>query len=438
MARQCRYSHRIDGLDLHFEKDDMDIFAPKHEEANILRSLALTVAELANRPIEQKKRQLWLSHNSLQPTRPVIFCDPENGWHEIITEKDLLCSSYPARQWEFNLRKEIFWGKEMQDDRVIDNHFNVPYIFENTGWGVNETKIGGDHGGAYTWKSPLTSLDYNELEKLKYPEIIIDEKATQHMLDIANEVFDNILKVRLKCNQWWWTLGLTQDAVKLRGLSELMCEMYDNPEGMHNFMAFLRDGTLKMLDHLEAGDLLSLNNDSDYVGSGGFGFTKELPQAGFNGSHVSTRDMWGFCESQETCHVSPVMFEEFIFPYQLPIMERFGLNCYGCCEPLDKRWHVIKQIPRLRRVSVSPWADVTAMSEQLGDRYIFSLKPNPATLAVSPLDEEQIRKELRSAIQLTKNCHLEIIMKDNNTICGNPQHVIRWVEIVREEAESFL
>ncbi len=119
-------------------------------------------------------------------------------------------------------------------------------------------------------------------------------------------------------------------------------------------------------------------------------------------------------------------------------MERFGLNCYGCCEPLDKRWHVIKQIPRLRRVSVSPWADVTAMSEQLGDRYIFSLKPNPATLAVSPLDEEQIRKELRSAIQLTKNCHLEIIMKDNNTICGNPQHVIRWVEIVREEAESFL
>jgi hypothetical protein len=214
--------------------------------------------------------------------------------------------------------------------------------------------------------------------------------------------------------------------------------MYDNPEGMHNFMAFLRDGTLKMLDHLEAGDLLSLNNDSDYVGSGGFGFTKELPQAGFNGSHVSTRDMWGFCESQETCHVSPAMFEEFIFPYQLPIMERFGLNCYGCCEPLDKRWHVIKQIPRLRRVSVSPWADVAAMSEQLGDRYIFSLKPNPAVLAVSPLDEEQIRKELRSAIQFTKNCHLEIIMKDNNTICGNPQHVIQWVKIVREEAESFL
>lgn len=415
----------------------MNISVPKPDEINVLRSLAQMVAELANRPIEQKKRQLWLSHNSLQPTRPVIFCDPENGWHEIITEKDLHCISYPARQWEFNLRKEIFWGKEMQDDRVIDNHFNVPYVFENTGWGVKEIQLGGDHGGAYTWKSPLSNLNKDELGKLKFPQIKVDDESTNQMLNIAREVFGNILNVRLKCDQWWWTLGLTHEAVKLRGLSEFMCEMCDNPEGVHHFMAFLRDGTLNMLDYLEANGLLSLNNEADYVGSGGFGFTKELPQPDFDAGQVKTMDMWGFCESQETCHVSPAMFEEFIFPYQLPIMKRFGLNCYGCCEPLNKRWHIIEQIPRLRRVSVSPWADVAAMSEQLGNRYVFSLKPNPATLAVVPLDEEQIRKELRSAIHLTKNCHLEIIMKDNNTICNNPQHVIRWVKIVREEADCL-
>ena len=87
--------------------------------------------------------------------------------------------------------------------------------------------------------------------------------------------------------------------------------------------------------------------------------------------------MWGFAESQETVGVSPHMFAEFVFPYQLPILERFGLNCYGCCEPLDTRRRIVEKTPRLRRVSVSAWANVERMAEKLGDRYIFSWKPSP-------------------------------------------------------------
>ena len=78
--------------------------------------------------------------------------------------------------------------------------------------------------------------------------------------------------------------------------------------------------------------------------------------------------MWCLTESQETVGVSPEQFEEFVFQYQLPLQERFGLNCYGCCEPLQSRWHIVKKIPRLRRVSVSPWADQEMMAEMLEDR----------------------------------------------------------------------
>ena len=78
------------------------------------------------------------------------------------------------------------------------------------------------------------------------------------------------------------------------------------------------------------------------------------------------KDMWGFCESQETVSVDPELFAEFVLPYQMPILERFGLNCYGCCEGLDSRWDYIRHIPNLRRVSVSPWADEAKMAEQLG------------------------------------------------------------------------
>lgn len=113
---------------------------------------------------------------------------------------------------------------------------------------------------------------------------------------------------------------------------------------------------MKKLDFLEENNLLADNSGAAYVESGGFGWTTQLPDNGFNPEKVRTRDMWGFSESQETVGIDPVMFTDFIFPYQLGIMERFGLNCYGCCEPIDPRWDTVKKVPNLRRISTSPWA----------------------------------------------------------------------------------
>ena len=134
------------------------------------------------------------------------------------------------------------------------------------------------------------------------------------------------------------------------------------------------------LDFLEENNLLWLNNDTTYVGSGGFGITDELPQPDFKG-RVRLIDLWGHTESQETTGVGPDQYEEFVFPAEKPIMERFGLTCYGCCEELHSRWHVVKKHHGLRRVSCSPWSDVAQMSANLGDNYILSVKPNPAVLA---------------------------------------------------------
>jgi len=403
------------------------------KDREILRRLASQVAELAARPIEQEKRDLWYRLNALEPTRPVVFCDPENGWNEIITMDQFECEGEMALRWEMVLRKEIFWGAEMCDDRVIAPHFIVSHVYEESDWGMHERKIGGSNGGSYVWESPLKS--YDDFDKLHYPIITVNYEATDRVVELANDVLGDILPVRLR-TAWWWTLGMTWTLVNIRGLQQIMLDMFDYPDELHRLIAFLRDGHLAKLDFLEENDLLSLNNDDTYVGSGGFGWTNALPQSDFDG-HVRTTDMWGFTESQETVGVSPEMFEEFIFPYQLPIQQRFGLNCYGCCEPLDKRWHIVKDIPNLRRVSVSPWADIANMAEMLGDRYIFSMKPSPTDLAMTGFDEVRIRAELREALQKTRGCRVEVLMKDNHTIRNDPQRVIRWVQIVREEAEAL-
>jgi hypothetical protein len=403
------------------------------KERAILRRLADQVAELAARPIEQKKRDLWYRHNALEATRPLIFCNPENGWWEIITSDLLECESVLTRWWEFRLRQEIFWGTQMGDDRVIEPYFDVPHVSSETDWGMHETRIQSQADGSYVWEAPLK--DYASLDQLKFPQITIDEGATARLVDQAQSLLGDLLTVRLRTG-WWWSLGLTNTVISLRGLEQMMLDMLDQPENLHRLLGFIRDGNLARLDWLESHGLLSLNNDGAYVGSGGFGWTRELPRPDFSGQ-VRTLDMWGFSESQETVGVSPRMFAEFILPYQLPILERFGLNCYGCCEPLDKRWSFVKQIQNLRRVSISPWSDCARMAEALGADYIFSLKPNPADLAMETFDEERVRAGLHQDLHQTRNCRVEAIMKDNHTIRRDPQRVIRWVQIARQEADKL-
>ena len=401
-------------------------------DKGILRELAEKLAGQAALPEQQQKRELWRRHNDLQPTRPLVFCDPENGWNEILPSASLRCRGALARRWEMVLRKELFWAESLQDDKVSEPFFDIGYTHTEDDWGASEKQIGGTEGGSYVWEAALSREA--DIEKLHPPAFRIDQETTRQTVSLAEDIFRDLLQVRLT-GVWWWSLGLTLNLSLLRGLEQVMYDLVERPRLVHRLMGILRDGYLQKLDYLEANGLLSPNTDL-YVGSGGFGYTSQLPARG-SGSAVKTRQMWGFAESQETVGVSPEMFAEFIFPYQLPLLERFGLNCYGCCEPLDSRWAVVKRVPNLRRVSVSAWANLEKMAGLLEDKYVLSWKPNPADLARPAIDEPALRKQLRRSLEITRGCRVEIIMKDNHTLGGNPQNAVRWVQIARQEAERI-
>jgi hypothetical protein len=404
------------------------------KERTILQELAKRVAELAALPEQEQKKQRWLKHNALGETRPLIFADPENAWYELIPAAELASEGNLARLWEFRLRKEVYWAEKIRDDRVVEAAFPVHRVYGESGRGLEARIIGGDDGGAYRWEAPFT--DYRDMERLQFRHIRVDAEKTRRLCDLAAEVLGDILPVRLE-GAWWWSLGMTSDLILLRGFEQALYDMYDNPGGLHRLMAFLRDENLARLDFLEENGLLSLNNGGDFVGTGGYGWADELPAPGFDGKKVRARDLWGFCESQETVGVSPKLFDEFVFAYQLPILERFGLNIYGCCEPLDRRFDIIKRIPRLRKVTVSPWSDVEGMAEKLGGEYVYTRKVNPAEIAGPSIDEEGIRKGLRDTLKATSRhkCHVEILMRDVLTLSGNPENIVRWTQIAREESE---
>lgn len=254
-------------------------------------------------------------------------------------------------------------------------------------------------------------------------------------MEIANVLLGDLLPPR-RTGNFYWTVGLTWKAVDLVGIQGLMLMMVDDPEHVHQLMAWLRDEHMHYLDYFESNGYLTLNNRSHYVGSGGVAFTSELPRREVTEGDVRYGDLWGFAESQETVGISPAMFEEFVLPYQLPLLERFGLNCYGCCEPVHLRWHGVQQVPRLRRVSVSPWCDQEVMAEALGKNYVFSRKPNPSLVA-SGFDEALIRNDLGKTLALAGDGVLEIILKDTHTVGGDPTRITRWVQVALQMCMDY-
>lgn len=418
---------RIEDIDTKFQFSEQEI--------EVLRSLAKEVAEIAERPEQKEKAHMWTQLNDLKSTKPMVFADPENGWNEIIKAETLECQDPLARVWEIFLRKQIFWANEIKDDKVIEPYFDVPYCYGDTGWGMEIKREGGENGGCYHIIPPVEDYE-RDFPKLSFPKILIDHEASEKMMSLAQEVFGDLLKVRRK-TIWWWSLGMTRDFIDLRGLDNFLMDLILYPEWVHKMMAFLRDGYMERLNFLEENGYLDSNTESTYVGSGGFGWTEQLPGTSQINGKVTTQDLWGFCESQETIGVSPEMFDEFIMPYQLTLLERFGLNCYGCCEPINVRWEYVKHIPRLRRVSASHWADKSVMAKKLGRAFVISAKPSPTPLSRPKMNEADVRDELRSILEETKGCVVELIMKDNHTLGNEPKNITRWVEIAREEIKHL-
>jgi len=202
-------------------------------------------------------------------------------------------------------------------------------------------------------------------------------------------------------------------------------------------MSILEAGNRRLVEQYQELGLLSLNNDGTYHSSGGVGYTDELPAPDFDGEHVRPCDMWASAESQEMAQCSPRMHEEFCLTYERRLLAPFGLNGYGCCEDLTDKLDYVLEIPNIRRISISPFADVERCAERLRGDYIFSWKPHPAHL-VGRFSRERVRNYIRHTIEVAQEhgCVLEMVLKDTHTCEHHPERFTWWTEIARELVEE--
>jgi hypothetical protein len=381
-------------------------------------------------------RTLWVRHAGLAATRPMLLVFPEDSWAEVIPARTLALRDPFWRQWEWYLRHLLWRRENLDDDFVTEPGLAVPAVMRRTGWGLEPRYHRLDPKGSYVWDAPLR--DEGDLDLLVLPRLEVDRAATRRTVDALADAVGDILPVRALVAAP--AENVFGDAAMFRGLEQVMLDMSDAPAFLHRLLAFIARAPMEQLDALEAEGSLTLNNRGTYTDSGGIGFTDELPTADraaaiAGGASVTAADLWGFGVAQEASGVGPAQHEEFILEHQLPYLARFGLVAYGCCEPYTRKFDLLKRrIPRLRRVSVSPWCDIGAAAEALGDRYLFSWKPNPAMLA-DRFDPDHVRAYLRDALGRTRGCRVEVILKDTFTVQGDARRFTEWTRIAREEID---
>lgn len=408
-----------------------------------IRELAKQYAELSDTEDNKKNRQRWADHNDLKfIQQPLLWVCPDDdgGWLELVPETELQCSDPLLREVELKLKKYLYQNQYLKDDFVFEKRLYFQYPGTYTGylygsgeqkeaWGISivKPKVGEK---AYHLDNFLkTEEDY---EKLLNHEVdfIPDEKKKKEMQETLEFVLSGILEVEFQLPYSVLVQSHLIEMVHLRGLENLMYDLYDEPDMLKKVFRHMGESKARLLERLEKKHLLFDNRINIYTGSGSLGYTNEPWK---RPEEVKLKDMWGFADAQEFSSVSSEMFEEFAIAHQKIGLNLFGRGCYGCCEPLDNKYEAIyRHITNIRRLSVSPWSDIDQAVENIGKKAIFSWKPDPSKICTG-FDEQEIRRYLKNVASKTKDCFVEIILKDIRTCGKTNKHLRRFIELAREE-----
>jgi hypothetical protein len=264
-----------------------------------------------------------------------------------------------------------------------------------------------------------------DFDKLMLPEYTYNEENTKRLLIQMQEFFGDSMEVRLTCGIPLHP-GLGGMAVELRGLDQLMYDMADRPDLVHRLMKHLQEGVLKAMKAYEDTGMLTLNNTGPM-------YCSDPPREDAN--NIKLRDLWGMTESQEFQEVSPAMWEEFLLSYQIPILSKYWLVSYGCCENLTRKIEGVLKIPTLRIFVSSAWTDLRKVIEAVGDKYTIMWRQKATDVVFNDL--ESTKKHLEEGMKITKGCYVQIVLRELQTLNGNNQRLKEWASIAKEITAKY-
>ena len=409
-------------------------------DADVLRQLASELAEIAALPVHQERAQLWQQLNDLQSARPMVWIN-EICWHEMNVDDQLtLVTQHPwAQDQERELRRTLYQWRHLPGDMIVSDFLTCPLAIHSTDFGIIEDVdvVRTDQTSDIVSRHfNIQIRDFDDLEKIKMPVVSHNEAATEFRFQAMCQVYDGILHVKKMGQTHIWFTPWDY-LVRWWGIQEAMMDLVERPDLVHAAVERMVDAWIVELDQFESMNLLALDANDTRIGSGGYGYTKQLPGDDLDPQYIRPHNMWGCSNAQIFSEVSPQMHWEFAVEHDLRWLQRWGMTYYGCCEPLDRKIELLRRIPNLRKISTSPWCNTQRIVEQIGADYVISRKPSPAILAESDWQPDRARKDLVDFLEQADGCHVELIMKDISTVRYQPQRLWQWAEIAMEVAEQF-
>ena len=409
-------------------------------DRDILRGLASDLAEIAALPVHAERAELWRKLNDLESARPMVWIN-EIPWHEMDVDGELTLQTEDAwaQDQERDLRRTLYQWRHLQGDMIVNDFIACPLAVHSTDFGIIEDvelAVTDDANDIVSREFHIQIRDFDDLEKIRMPVVTHNEAATEFRFAAMSEVYDGIMPVKKQGQTHIWVTPWDY-LVRWWGVQEAMMDLVQRPELVHAGVERMVQAWMVELDQFEELNVLALDNNNTRIGSGGYGYTRELPGEDYDPAHVRAKNMWGCSNAQIFSEVSPQMRWEFAVEHDLKWLTRYGLTYYGCCEPLDQSIGVLRRIPNLRKISTTPWANVPSMVEQVGTDYVLSRKPNPNVFARDTFNPELARDQLVEFLEASRGCHRELIMKDISTVRYEPQRLWQWAEIASEVAQDY-
>ncbi|MBT3191979.1 MAG: hypothetical protein HN341_05435, partial [Verrucomicrobia bacterium] len=348
-------------------------------DKGVVQDLGRRYAEIAASPRQQETIDGWRRLNGLQATRPMVAIQ-QLPWHELDWgQQKMVNTEGELAGLERRFRMAIHAWEHFKADMVVLPYLELQKTVHNdiVGPGGIVERI----GLSQHFDEQLTTVE--EVRALETPKVEVDPELDQERLEQVSELLDGILPVRLTGHIRH--SGLWDKITMVISPERVLYDLIDRPEFVAELIAKYVEMESGVLDQFEALGLLEPAPSGIHCTGA---FSDELPSPELNGKKATAKDTWTFAMSQIFSEVSPAMHEEFEIAPLKPLLERYGLVYYGCCEPLHHKIDIIRQIKTVRKISVSPWADKAIAAENIHGDYVFSAKPNPAHLAMGAFDAD--------------------------------------------------
>ena len=277
----------------------------RHDRA-IMQDLARRYLEVCRSERNVAKRQLWIRHNSLHPTRPLFQAMTRQHFIEDTDASRTGCEDPFLQLFERELKRRLY-HVACDDDTVFEpwlvhHATHVPSSPGAGPWGVPfvHEQVPGGTGGHIK----PTILEPEDLCRLVRPSHHIDEVVTAEGRDKLLDAVGDILPVVIDRGPMLRSFpgDIATDVGFLRGHEQMMWDMVDRPDWYHQLLAFLRDGVQASHDACAAaGDWSRTCGDNQSMP-----YAEELPLPSPSPDPVERRTLWWFMAAQEYASISPI------------------------------------------------------------------------------------------------------------------------------------